>query len=63
VEAYALRAQAGAVGVVGDLITWPSWWLEAALYAWAGVLTANWTAGRRHRARSRQLEAHLRGEE
>ena len=60
--AYAARAQGGSVGTVGELVTWPPWWLELALYAWAGALAANWMAGRRHRERRRQLQAHLRGE-
>ncbi|QIN85335.1 DUF3854 domain-containing protein (plasmid) [Rubrobacter tropicus] len=61
--AYAMRAGGGALGVAGALITWPFWWLEAALYAWAGALAALWVVGRRHRARDRQLRAHLQREE
>jgi hypothetical protein len=62
IVAYSLRTLAGVAAVVGNLLTWPTWWLEAALYAWAGALAANWTVGRRHRASSRELAAHLRGE-
>ena len=61
--AYAIRAQEGSMAAVGELVTWPPWWLEAALYAWVGALAANWMAGRRHRERRRRLRAHLRGEE
>ena len=60
---YALRAQGGRFAVLGELVTWFAWWVEAALYAWAGALAAGWMAGRRHRERRRQLHAHLRGEE
>jgi hypothetical protein len=61
--AYITRARAGVIGVPGDVITWPVWWLEAMLYAWAGGLTADWMVSRRHRNRRRRLKAHLRGEE
>ena len=60
---YALRAQGGPFAVLGELVTWFAWWVEAALYAWVGALAACWRAGRRHRERRRQLHAHLRGEE
>ena len=53
-SAYAMRAGGGALGVAGALITWPFWWLEAALYAWAGALAALWVVGRRHREQQRR---------
>ena len=61
--AYVTRVHEGLLGVPGDLLTWPVWWLEAMLYAWVGGLAADLVVSRRHRNRRRRLKAHLRGEE
>lgn len=58
---YVARPREDLMGTAAELIAFPVWWVEAAMYLALGWGAAAWIAGVRYVSRRRQLLNHVRG--
>lgn len=58
---YVTRLREDLLGAAAELIAFPVWWVEAAMYLALGWGAAAWIAGARYVSRRRQLLNHVRG--